>query len=307
MTTQRACLFPISRRRRILTSAGLLGVIVAAGGLLTWWAVARADREMREDLLQQAQQVAQAMNADRIQMLSGTAADIDNPAYTRVKSQLISVRSVYPQCRFLYLMGRRTDGHLFLFMDSEPADSKDYSPPGQIYDKASAACRYVFATHTAVSDGLETDRWGTWVSALVPIGLRDRFALELGPGVATCGRLRMHRAGMLQMIGNLLANAAEAIGESGKDQGTVFADASVQEAEGCSMIHLCVRDDGAGIAADNLDRVFERGFTTKAGLARGMGLHWCANTVMAMDGRMYAESDGVGQGACLHVLLPKNA
>lgn len=141
---------------------------------------------------------------------------------------------------------------------------------------------------------------------LLPIGLRDRFALELGPGVATCGRLRTHRAGMLQVIGNLLANAAEAIGESGKAGGTVFADASVEETGGCPMIHFRVRDDGAGIAADNLDRIFERGFTTKAGLARGMGLHWCANTVMAMDGRMYAESDGVGQGACLHVLLPKN-
>ena len=98
---------------------------------------------------------------------------------------------------------------------------------------------------------------------LLPVDLRDRLTLEMGPGVAACGRLRTHRVCLLQVIGNLLTNAAEAIAEAGNDRGTVSVDASVEEAEGGPMVHLRVRDDGAGIAASDLDRVFERGFTTK--------------------------------------------
>jgi hypothetical protein len=62
------------------------------------------------------------------------------------------------------------------------------------------------------------------------------------------------------------------------------------------MIHLWVKDDGVGITAEDLTRVFERGFSRKGGLARGLGLHWCANSVAGMKGRMSAESDGPGQG-----------
>jgi hypothetical protein len=36
----------------LLTAVALI-VILAAGGLLTWWTAARANREMRENLIQQ--------------------------------------------------------------------------------------------------------------------------------------------------------------------------------------------------------------------------------------------------------------
>jgi len=54
-------------------------------------------------------------------------------------------------------------------VDSEPADSKDYSPPGQIYTEAPDGFHNVFARHTASVVGPATDRWGTWVTGLVPI------------------------------------------------------------------------------------------------------------------------------------------
>jgi len=72
------------------------------------------------------------------------------------------------------------------------------------------------------------------------------------------------------------------------------------------MIELTIRDDGEGIAPDDLHRIFDRGFTTKRKGAWGIGLHWCANTMVAMNGRLYAESEGIGHGACFHLLFPKN-
>ena len=56
---------------------------------------------------------------------------------------------------------------------------------------------------------------------------------------------------------------------------------------------------------DNLDRVFEKGFSTKSrGTNYGIGLHWCSNAIGALGGRMWAASDGPGLGASLHLVLP---
>ena len=51
--------------------------------------------------------------------------------------------------------------------------------------------------------------------------------------------------------------------------------------------------------------MFEKGFSTKSRETNyGIGLHWCANAVAALGGRIWAASEGPGQGASLHVLVP---
>ncbi|MDP2996131.1 MAG: PAS domain S-box protein [Bryobacterales bacterium] len=54
-------------------------------------------------------------------------------------------------------------------MDNEPPGSPDYSPPGQVYNEAPEGFRHVFDTRTETAEGPVTDRWGTWISALVPL------------------------------------------------------------------------------------------------------------------------------------------
>lgn len=148
---------------------GVIVTVLIAGLLFSWWIVVQADRDMRAELLEKTRLVSAAINIDRVEALSGTEADLNSPNYQRLKEQFITLRTAYPQSRFLYLLGRRADGTIFFFLDSEPAESKDYSPPGQVYGEANEAYRSVFATRTSVVDGPITDRWGTWVSALVPI------------------------------------------------------------------------------------------------------------------------------------------
>ncbi len=149
--------------------ACLAVVLIVLGSLSAWWTVATADREMRADLLQQAKLVAEAVNVENIHGLSGTSADLEKPEYLRLKEQLAAVRSTNPQCRFLYLMGYCPDGEVFFYADSEPPGSVDESPAGQIYVEASEGHRRVFATRASAVEGPYTDRWGAWVSALVPI------------------------------------------------------------------------------------------------------------------------------------------
>jgi PAS domain S-box-containing protein len=149
--------------------AGLPLAILAVGALLTWQMVGNAKREMCADQLQQARFVAKAMNIDRIKALTGTEADTNSPVYLRLKEQLAILRLATPLCRFVYLMGQRPDGTLFFFADSEPADSKDSSPAGQVYTEAPKSFHRVFGTRNAATEGPITDRWGKWISALVPI------------------------------------------------------------------------------------------------------------------------------------------
>jgi PAS domain S-box-containing protein len=124
---------------------------------------------MRARLLTEASMVAQSVNATRVLVLTGAEVDLTSAEYQRLKEQLTRIRSANPACRFLYLMGQRPDKSIFFFVDSEPPESTDYSPPGQVYEEASEGIRQVFATRQAATEGPYPDRWGTWVSALVPL------------------------------------------------------------------------------------------------------------------------------------------
>ncbi|MDX9975048.1 MAG: PAS domain S-box protein, partial [FCB group bacterium] len=144
-------------------------LLVCVAALCVWGTFSRADRELRTELLAQAHLVAPAINLDRILALSGSPDDENTPNYTRLKNQLAYIRMANPQFRFISLLGRRADGTIFFFLDSEPPQSELSSPPGQVYEEASLNVRRAFEARVSVVDGAMPDRWGDWVSALVPL------------------------------------------------------------------------------------------------------------------------------------------
>ncbi len=153
----------LPRKLLLLLPLGLVA------GLLSWWAIERADREMRAELRQQARLVGQGLHLDAIRALTGAEADLAKPEYEQLKERLMSMRSANAHCRFLYLMGRKADGTVFFYIDSEPDGSKDNSPPGQVYDEVPAAARRAFDTRAEDVTDPTPDRWGVWVTALVPL------------------------------------------------------------------------------------------------------------------------------------------
>jgi signal transduction histidine kinase len=62
-----------------------------------------------------------------------------------------------------------------------------------------------------------------------------------------------------------------------------------------------VRDDGPGIAPENLGRIFDEGFTTR-GEGHGLGLTIAKGIVEALGGTLRVES-AVGHGATFVVRL----
>jgi PAS domain S-box-containing protein len=152
-------------RRRVVVVA----LILAAGAALTHRQVRRADEQMRDDLLRQTMHIARALNPEHVTALSGTEADLSSHRYARLKTQLLQARLLYSKCRFLYLTGRKPDGTIFFFVDSEPADSEDGSPPGETYEEATEVFQQVFTSREPATEGPVADRWGAWVSAFAPI------------------------------------------------------------------------------------------------------------------------------------------
>ncbi|MGH6962449.1 MAG: ATP-binding protein, partial [Dongiaceae bacterium] len=104
--------------------------------------------------------------------------------------------------------------------------------------------------------------------------------------------------------GNLVLNAAESVRSAAVARGKVVITGNREAVDGREMIHLAVRDNGEGIAPEVIGSLFQRGYSTKKEKKGGIGLHWCANSIIAMGGKIYASSDGSGHGATFHLLLP---
>ena len=160
---------PMQKKRSNLRRLVAIVAALAAISFFAWWTAKRADLQMRADLLQQAKLVSVAADMEYVAALSGTEKDMDAPGFSQLKDQLTRARKVNPKCRFLYLLGQKQDGTVFFFLDTEPADYENYSPPGQAYTEAPDRIRGVFENGLAVTVGLYTDRWGTWISAFIPI------------------------------------------------------------------------------------------------------------------------------------------
>lgn len=64
---------------------------------------------------------------------------------------------------------------------------------------------------------------------------------------------------------------------------------------------ITVKDNGLGIREENLDRIFENGYSTK-GSGRGVGLYHTKQLIESLGGSISVESQ-VGKGACFMVIL----
>jgi signal transduction histidine kinase len=112
---------------------------------------------------------------------------------------------------------------------------------------------------------------------------------------------------MVQVFINLLTNASQAMDGSGRVTVTArkirVEKPKVERSKGQkSVVEVRFRDEGPGIAPNDLPRVFEPLFSTKA-VGIGMGLAVCKAFVEAGGGTISVESEP-GRGATFIVTLP---
>ncbi|MCP4603757.1 MAG: response regulator [Proteobacteria bacterium] len=97
---------------------------------------------------------------------------------------------------------------------------------------------------------------------------------------------------MIQILMNLIINAKEAMDSTPDDSKLIKFFLEKHE----DSIQLKVIDTGCGIQPENIESIFNHGFTTKRE-HQGFGLHNSANHMTEMGGKMWAESDGQDSGA----------
>ena len=140
---------------------------------------------------------------------------------------------------------------------------------------------------------------------IVPDTCRQRLIVDTDESLRRVGAVQVARTVLRLILQNLIINAADAVRDAGRDKGVLRFAAEIVSATDSDQLHLHCKDDGVGIAADNLQRVFDKGFSTKSRETNyGIGLHWCANAIGALGGRIWAASDGPGLGASMHLMLP---
>jgi len=147
----------------------LITFVLAIGGLSASYVYTKVDEAGRTHILERAATIAVAVPQDDLALVTGTEEDLGTVPYESLKEYLVRMRSVNPDARFLYLIGKNPGGELFFYADSESAESPDYSPPGQVYYEATPGMRSVFDDSVRRTEGPDQDRWGIWISGYAPV------------------------------------------------------------------------------------------------------------------------------------------
>jgi signal transduction histidine kinase len=104
-----------------------------------------------------------------------------------------------------------------------------------------------------------------------------------------------HPRKLNQVFLNILKNACDAI----EDKGRITITTSLKE----NMVHVAIRDTGKGIKQDDLESIFDPGFTTKSSVVRAsLGLSTCYQIIQEHQGEIHVESE-LGKGSVFTVIL----
>ena len=143
------------------------------------------------------------------------------------------------------------------------------------------------------------------------------YSIDIDDGLAD---LKVDAGQLKRLVANLVTNAEQAMPNGGEIQitGSALPEGSSRRANlsdglglegGTDYLLIQVSDDGPGIDAGHLEKVFEPYFTTRGrDNATGIGLTVCESIARAHDGGIAIESEA-GEGTTVSVALPaeKNA
>jgi C4-dicarboxylate-specific signal transduction histidine kinase len=128
----------------------------------------------------------------------------------------------------------------------------------------------------------------------------QRHNIAIKEDFENVSNIQVERSRLIQVLVNLIKNAKEAL---------LMSDVSGPEIKlrvkdsTRGTILFQVTDNGIGIAAEHLTKIFSQGFTTKAS-GHGFGLHASANLAKEIGGNLSASSEGRGYGATFTLEVP---
>jgi PAS domain S-box-containing protein len=131
-------------------------------------------------------------------------------------------------------------------------------------------------------------------------GAVERHHVQIIREYAETPSLLVDKHKVLQIMVNLIRNAKYALEDRSPEDKRVILRTELGEND---TVKISVIDNGVGIAPENLNRIFEHGFTTRQ-TGHGFALHSGALAARQMGGSLTCHSDGPGQGAAFTLELP---
>ena len=130
-------------------------------------------------------------------------------------------------------------------------------------------------------------------------GALDRNAIKLVREYSEMQPVGVDKHKVLQILVNLIRNAKHAFDDSGGNEKQI----TLRITNANDRVKISVIDNGIGIPAENLIRIFNHGFTTKKD-GHGFGLHSGALTAKELGGTLTAFSEGTGRGSKFTLEIP---
>ena len=114
-----------------------------------------------------------------------------------------------------------------------------------------------------------------------------------------CPAITTDKHKVLQILINLVRNAKLACVDSGRPDKQL----TVRTTSDDRSVKIAIIDNGVGIPAENLMRIFSHGFTTRK-TGHGFALHSGARAAKELGGALTVQSDGPGKGAVFTLEIP---
>ncbi|MGC1728848.1 MAG: HAMP domain-containing sensor histidine kinase, partial [Steroidobacteraceae bacterium] len=130
-------------------------------------------------------------------------------------------------------------------------------------------------------------------------GAFSRHGVTIARDFAEVPLVEVDKHKVLQILVNVIRNAKYACSEAEGAEKNVTVRIRATE----SALTIAVIDTGVGIPKENLQRIFNHGFTTRSE-GHGFGLHSSALAAKELGGSLRAESAGPGKGATFTLTLP---
>lgn len=106
---------------------------------------------------------------------------------------------------------------------------------------------------------------------------------------------------VMTIISNLIDNAMEAALTKNGEKGKVFVSFTDLGPD----IIFDIEDNGKGISAEEEDKIFTEGYTTKASKNNGIGLSIVKNALESLNGQLFITTNSMG-GASITISIPKS-
>ena len=266
------------------------------------YSLAEKNEELQTTLEQLTQTQTQLVQSGKMAALgnlaAGIAHEVNNPVSAVVSASDVMERGLNKVSDILQNIGSTADlkgdeqlrKMLFLISRNSQVVSTGSRRVAEIVQKLKDFARLDEAHYQRadIHEGIDS------TLTLIQHELSDNVKIQKEYG--DIPRINCYPNELNQVFMNLLINAAHAIEGKGTITIKTFSDER--------NVYVQVTDTGKGITPEDLDRIFEPGYTTKGdGVGVGLGLSISRNVIDKHNGEIHVDSE-VGKGTAFKIILP---